>query len=141
MEHGKFAANMAAQGYVSLANDSVFYPSIAVNSHNQALMSFTISGPDFYPSSGYVMFNGDFRASDAHVAAAGQGVEDGFTGYPEYGGNGASRWGDYSAAGVNVDGSFWFADEYIAHLATDLTTRTSLANWATFVGNVRVGGD
>jgi hypothetical protein len=38
-----------------------------------------------------------------------------------------------------VDGSFWFADEYIAHPATDLTTRTSLANWATFVGNVHVG--
>jgi hypothetical protein len=141
MEHGNFSANMAAQGYVSLANDSVFFPSIAVNSHNQALMSFTISGPDYYPSSGYVTFNGDFRAGDVHVAAAGQGVEDGFTGYAAYGGNGVSRWGDYSAAGVNVDGSFWFADEYIAHPATDLTTRTSLANWATFVGNVQVGGD
>lgn len=138
VEHGSLSANMAGQGYVTLANDSVFYPSIAVNSKGQGLMSFTISGPDYYPSSGYVMLNGAV-AGDVHVAAAGQGVEDGFTGYPEYGGNGASRWGDYSAAGVNVDGSFWFADEYIAHPATDLTTRTSLANWATFVGNVHVG--
>ena len=137
-EHGSFAANMAAQGYVSLANDSVFFPSIAVNSHNQGLMSFTVSGPDYYPSSGYVMLN-DGSAGSVHIAAAGQGVEDGFTGYPEYGGNGTSRWGDYSAAGVNVDGSFWFADEFIAFPATNLETRTSLANWATFVGNVRAG--
>ncbi|MGH2486288.1 MAG: hypothetical protein ACRDHE_09770 [Ktedonobacterales bacterium] len=138
-KHGRLNGRVQSQGYVSLKNDSVFFPSVAVNGHNQALMSFTISGPDYFPSSGYVTFNGDFKAGDVHVAAAGQGPEDGFTGYPEYGGNGTSRWGDYSAAGVNVDGSFWFADEYIAHPATDLTTRTSLANWATFVGYVSVG--
>jgi hypothetical protein len=30
----------------------------------------------------------------------------------------------------------WFATEYIAHPATDTTTRTVLANWATFVAHV-----
>ena len=137
-EHGSFAANIAAQGYVSLANDSVFFPSIAVNAHNQALIAFSVSGPDYYPSSGYALLS-DTGAGDVHIAAAGQGVEDGFTGYAAYGGNGVSRWGDYSAAGVNVDGSFWFANEYIAYPATDLAHRTSLANWATFVGNVQAG--
>ena len=44
--HGTLTATMAAQGYVSLRNDSVFFPSIGVQPNGADVMSFTVSGPD-----------------------------------------------------------------------------------------------
>jgi len=63
------------------------------------------------------------------IAAAGQLPEDGFSGYPEFGGTGVARWGDYSAAAVNnLDNTIWMATEYIDNLP-----RTTFANWDTFI--------
>lgn len=70
---------------------------------------------------------------DVHIAAPGQGPEDGFTGYEPVGD--VARWGDYTAAVADGD-TVWFATEYIAHPPTNPTTRTLQANWATFVGHV-----
>ena len=67
--------------------------------------------------------------SSINIARAGNLPEDGFTGYPEFGGNGIARWGDYSAAAVdNVDNALWMATEFIPDL-----NRTAFANWATYV--------
>jgi len=74
-----------------------------------------------------------------HIAAAGVGPWDGFTGYPSFGSG--PRWGDYGAA-VADGNSIWLASEYIAqtctfaqYLATPLGqcggTRGSLGNWST----------
>lgn len=42
-----------------------------------------------------------------------------------------TRWGDYSAAVSDVNGTIWMADEYIVD-----QPRTTLANWNTFVSTV-----
>jgi hypothetical protein len=149
--HGSLSlhARMVKQGYVSVANNNVFFPSIGVNRFGQGVMTFTLSGPDYYPTSAYVTVNPVFGAGSVHIAGAGVGPADGFTGYASFGGNGVERWGDYSAAVADSDGSIWFASEYIAQSctvaewSTDSTcggTRTQLANWSTFVGHVSGSG-
>jgi hypothetical protein len=140
---------MVKQGYVSAANNNVLFPSIGVNAFGQGVMTFTLSGPDYYPTAAYVTVNAITGAGNIHVASAGVGPADGFTGYVAEGGNGVQRWGDYSAAVADTDGSIWFAIEYIAQSCTlaqwsvDSTcggTRTQLANWSTFVGHVSGSG-
>ena len=42
-----------------------------------------------------------------------------------------ARWGDYTAAVADADGSIWIATEYIPN-----APRTLLANWGTFIGRV-----
>jgi hypothetical protein len=147
-DHGNLTVHafMVKQGYVSSATDSVFFPSIGVNRFGQGVMTFTLSGPNQYPTSAFATINAIAGAGKIHIAGAGVGPADGFTGYPAVvGGNGVERWGDYSAAVADSDGSIWFASEYIAQSctlaqwSTDATcggTRTQLANWATFIGHV-----
>jgi hypothetical protein len=142
---GSLSATMAKQGYVTVANNSVLFPSIGVNPAGQGVMGFTVSGPDYYPSAAYVAVDATHGAGAVHISGAGVGPADGFTGYPEFGGGGVERWGDYSAAVAGQDGSIWLATEYIAQSCTvaeysaDPTcggTRTSLANWSTFITHV-----
>lgn len=132
------------QGYVSVAGNNAFFPSIGVTRDGQAVMTATLSGPDYYPTAIYVRIDWG-QAGNVHIAGASVGPEDDFTGYPEYGGNGVARWGDYSAAFAGTDGNIWVATEYIGQTCTlaqytaDQTcggTRTSLANWGTFITRV-----
>jgi hypothetical protein len=128
--HGNLRASMASQGYVSLANDNLLFPSIGVTAGGSAVMSFSVSGPDFFPSTGYAVIHESGHAGEVHIAGAGAGPEDGFTGYVAFGGSGVSRWGDYSAA-VAAGDTIWLAAEYIPGGA-----RTSLANWGTFISSL-----
>lgn len=121
-------AKMAGQGYVSVATDSVFFPTFAANGSGKAALSFTIAGPNTYPSTGYVTFGDEMKASSVHITGIGAAPSDGFTGYVFFGGNGVARWGDYSAAVVAPDGSIWLAAEYIPN-----APRTQLANWGTYI--------
>ncbi len=125
-----FAPSITGQSYVAVNGGSVLFPSIGVNADGKATMAFTVVGQSLYPSVGYANVTSS-GAGAIHVAALGVGPEDGFTGYPVYGGNGIARWGDYSAAVADGDGNVWFAGEYIPG-----GTRTLLANWGTFVGRV-----
>jgi hypothetical protein len=87
-----------------------------------------------------------YAPGDIHIAAAGQGVQDGFTGYKGERNPPRPRWGDYGAAAVDGN-SIWFAQEYIGQncsLADYLTpavgrcgnTRGPLGNWGTRVVKV-----
>jgi hypothetical protein len=111
-------------------------------------MAFTVVGRSFYPSAGYAVITAS-GVGDIHVAAAGAGPADGFSGYKYYGnppGTIRPRWGDYGAAAT--DGSaIWIASEYIAQTCTLAQyeaapfgacggTRTALANWATRISRV-----
>ncbi|HEX6799344.1 MAG TPA: hypothetical protein VF116_16670 [Ktedonobacterales bacterium] len=140
------SASMVKQGYVSVDGNNVLFPSIGVNAAGKGAMTFTVSGPGYYPSAAYALIDATHGAGDVHIAGAGVGPADGFTGYAAYGGSGVERWGDYSAAVADSDGSIWFATEYIAQTCTEAQytadstcggTRTLLANWSTFVGNVK----
>ncbi len=139
------SASMAGQGYVSANQENTLYPSIGVNASGGAVMVFTLVGPDYYPSAAY--FNLTGGDGNIHIVGAGQGPEDGFTGYKKSNGYAApSRWGDYSAAVAGPDGSIWMATEYIGQSCTDAQftadntcggTRSFYANWGTFVINVQ----
>lgn len=139
---GQVSGTMTNQGYVSLQFDSVMFPSIGVNPAGKGVMTFTVAGPDYYPSSGYATLDATNGASAVHVSGAGVGPEDGFTGYYPFSGDRVSRWGDYSAAVADEQGNVWMASEYIGQSCTlaqfeaDTTcghTRTILANWGTYV--------
>ena len=101
-----------------------------MNDFGVAVMSFSISGPDYFPSTGYVRILGPI-AGLVHVAGAGAAPEDGFSGYAAFGADGTARWGDYSAAVADSQGNIWIAAEFIPG-----TPRTQLANWGTFIGRV-----
>jgi len=126
---------IAKQGYVSINEESVLYPSVGVNGSGQGMLSFTFVGPDFFPSAAYASLSATSGAGNVHVSGPGALPEDGFSGYSFFGGSGrgarVSRWGDYSAVAVDESGNLWLATEYIPN-----APRSLLANWGSFVSNV-----
>jgi len=95
-------------------------------------MTFTLVGPDFFPSAAYTKIDLATGPGDVHVSGQGAGPEDGFTGYAFFGStNRVARWGDYSAAVADEAGNIWLAAEYITP-----RPRTFFANWGTFVTKV-----
>ena len=124
---GHLFARILHQGYVAVDGQNVLFPSIAVDRSGRGAMCFTLSGPGFFPGAAYVRFASGRAHGPIHVAAAGAGPEDGFTGYAAFQGNGTARWGDYSAA-VAADGAIWMGNEFIPG-----TPRTVNANWGTFI--------
>jgi hypothetical protein len=127
---GKLSGTIVKQGYVSVSGLGVVYPSVGVNKDGKGVMSFSLAGTSMYPSAAYVPI--DAKGTGAiTIVAPGAGPDDGFSGYPILGGDRAGRWGDYSAAVADVNGTIWFANEYIPN-----APRTSLANWGTFIGRV-----
>jgi hypothetical protein len=137
LESGALSATMIHQGYVAIAGNFTFFPSVAVNTDGQGLISFSISGPDYFPSLGYVRL-AEGATGEIHLAASGVGPDDGVTCYPALDptSNGSGRWGDYSAAVVDELGNIWFANEYIP-----AAPRTVNANWGTFIGHKIIGED
>ena len=92
-------------------------------------------GPDYYPSAAFVSIDTTSAApSSIQIAGAGAAPEDGFSGYgpiagcPTCSGDGVARWGDYSTAVADGDGTIWSISEYIPN-----APRTPLANWGTFI--------
>jgi hypothetical protein len=148
---GSGGSSLAGSGYVALGNDNLTYPAIGITTGGNGVMAFTVVGPDFYPSAGYALI-GSGGVSDIHIAAMGQGPDDGFTNYrlfanpPSF--TARPRWGDYGAA-VPWGGNVWLASEYIGQscdfstwLATNFrcgNTRTALGNWGTRISLVNAG--
>ena len=144
---GKVQGNIKKQGYVALANNNLTMPAIAMTAGGKGAIAFTIMGDDYHPSAGYVTIDAKGTVGPIHVAAAGVGVDDGFTSYKAFVGDPPrTRWGDYGAA-VTDGNTIWIASERIAQTCT-LTeyltgaigscgeTRTALANWSTQVSKL-----
>lgn len=141
--NGKVVQN----GYLALANNNLIYPALAVTPSGRGVMAFTVVGQDYYPSAGYASVDTLIGVGDIHIAAAGLGPQDGFTGYKIFVGDPPRpRWGDYGAAVLDGN-SIWMASEYIAQTCTlnqYLTapigscggTRATLGNWATRISKV-----
>ena len=138
--------SVVKDGYVAVAGDSVMYPAVAATASGAGVMSFTLAGPNSYPSAAYVKLDATRGAGSVTVVKAGNGPSDGFTGLNSFGGASVARWGDYGAAVVAADGTIWFAAESI-NQTCDLSgfvstnfrcgnTRTLLANWGTWIANV-----
>jgi hypothetical protein len=125
---GTLAAPVLRQGYLIVKNNHVLRPAVAVNPQGRGAIAFTLVGPDYYPSAGFVPIDTFSTGTTAQIAAFGAFPEDGFTGYPDFGGVGVARWGDYSCAVATADGSIWMTTEYIPD-----APRTDFANWGTRV--------
>ena len=87
----KLFAFMASQGYVAVAGDNVIFPSIGANNNGEAAMAFTLVGPDYFPSMGYMPLS-LWHSGNVHIGGPGTSPEDGFSGYVAYGGSGVARW-------------------------------------------------
>jgi hypothetical protein len=129
------------QGYVAVSGADVFFPSLGINDDGDGVIAFSLSGVNYFPSAAYVDVNDGKAAHTVHIAGAGQDPDDGFSGYPQFGGGGVGRWGDYSAAVADGE-RIWFASEYIPKACPSLTPtiplcRTTLANWGTSFATVR----
>jgi hypothetical protein len=129
------SAHIVNQGYIGISNGSVMYPAFAVSGGGNGVIGFSFSGTNFFPSAGYVRFSAGAVEQLVRKAGVGQNPEDGFSGYPEFGGNGVARWGDYSAAFVSPAGHLWFAGEFIPN--DILHPRTQFTNWGTFVSRTK----
>jgi len=149
------------QGYVAACNgacttgEDIMFPSIGVGPTGNGVMAFTLTGPDFFPSSAFVkvsMSSHGSLGSVIYTSATGQGAYDAVTEYENY--NAAvglpgyatvPRWGDYTWA-VWSGGKVFFATEYIQYpncsdsqFKTDPTcggTRDFFANWGTSLNQV-----
>ncbi|MDX6511981.1 MAG: hypothetical protein QOE36_1485 [Gaiellaceae bacterium] len=129
---GRLSASIVNQGIVAVNQQNLLYPSIGVRPDGKGVITFTLSGTDYYPSAAYSRLTAAGAEGVVHVAAAGVQPDDGFSGYRAFGGHGTGRWGDYSAAVADSAGNVWFAQEYIPG-----GPRTALANWGTFVSHIQ----
>lgn len=139
-----YSGGLFANGTLALPDANLTYGAAAVTRSGRGVIAFTVVGPNNYPSVGYASLDAKVGAGDVHIAAAGAGPWDGFTGIPYLGG-GRPRWGDYGAAATDGD-TIWTATEYIAqtcNLTEYLTaplfqcggTRGALSNWATRISS------
>ncbi len=133
-----------ANGTLALPDANLTYGAAAVTQSGRGVIAFTVVGPNDHPSAGYASLDAKLGAGDVHIAAAGAGPWDGFTGIPFFGSG--PRWGDYGAAAADGN-TIWTASEYIAQTCTlsqYLTaplfqcggTRAALGNWATRISAI-----
>jgi len=127
----RLTAKIINQGYLAVKSGNLLYPSIAVNKNGQGVLVVSVTGRGEFPSVGYADIENGRVNNAISIAASGAAPEDGFSGYLIYGGNGAARWGDYSAATVDPACQLWFAAEYVPR-----SERTPLADWGTFIATL-----
>ena len=125
-----------SQGYVRVAGETVSYPTLAINSTGGAVVTCSLIGPDFYPSAAFVPLDSHLKAKKLLISSLGAAPSDGFTGYAAIvgGTGGIARWGDYSEAQADENGSIWMAQEMVS--ASSATRRSQLANYGTHITKV-----
>jgi hypothetical protein len=125
---GVLAGTAMYQGYLLLNSNYLLRPAIAVNAQGSGAIAVTLVGPDWYPSAAVIPFTTGIAPSNLLVSRPGTLPEDGFTGYPDSGGVGVARWGDYNGAVATADGSIWMVAQYVGTYP-----RTDYANWNTYI--------
>lgn len=125
--------SVAQQGYVAAAGKYLLYPAILHTHEGTTTMVFTITSTTLNPSSAFaVMKSGNTSFGGITIAARGAGPHLSFA-LPIAG---RSRWGDYSAAALDPNGTgIWQATEYIPPVAN----QDPIDNWGTSV--FEVAGD
>jgi hypothetical protein len=125
---GTLAATVLKQGYLSVTNNHILRPAVAVNANGEGAIVFTLVGPDYYPSAALSAIDVNNPPGAIQIAGPGAAPEDGFTGYRPSPFAPNARWGDYSTARAAADGSIWMVTEYIPG-----GPRTTGANWGTYI--------
>jgi hypothetical protein len=105
------------QGYFTAKGEDIVFPSIGgTNDGKTAVATFTLTGPNYYPSSAYGTLSttgtGTLQSGKTmNIADLGMSPQDGFT---EYLKPLRPRWGDYNwAVYVPSAGGVYFESEYI----------------------------
>src|SRR6266566_176131 len=139
MPGGTLQAKIADQGYLSVRGNDVLNPAIGLDSSGNAVMVFTLTGPDFFPSAAFANITDKKKKLKVQIAGPGVAPEDGYSGYNAFtpGADGIARWGDYSAATADENGNIWIATEFIPAKSSGIPfTGTFFAHWGTFVARV-----
>lgn len=132
--HGSTGA-VSGQGYVAAGGGtSLMYPAIGLLPGGSGVMTFSVSGPTYYPGQAFMRFTGTGPKGTVNLDKSGSAPEDGFTCYTAAGFGPACRWGDYSAASSDGAGNLVMATEIIPD-----TARNTVANWGTYVAVSRPG--
>ena len=98
------------------------FPAIAATNSGSALMTFTLSGPDYYPSTAYAWLTSN--QATIHITALGKSPQDGFTEYQFFATGYAQlylyrpRWGDYRLGYIRSRNSRWNILRYKLHPVT-----------------------
>ena len=132
LRNGVLAGSVLNQGQIVVNGNHLLRPALAVNSQGRGAIAVTLVGPDYFPTAALIPFETFSTPSTLQVVGPGAAPEDGFTGYPDAGGIGMARWGDYNAAVAAADGSIWLVAQYIGNYP-----RTEYANWNTFVARTQ----
>jgi len=138
MPRGSLQAKIADQGYLSVRGNDVLNPAIGLDSSGNAVMVFTLTGPDFFPSAAFANITDKKKKFKVRIAGPGVAPEDSCFGYNScLGVDGIARWGDYSAATADENGNIWIATEFIPAKSSGIPgTGTFFAHWGTFVARV-----
>jgi len=129
---GTLKGSVRVEGMVSVDNNFLQRPSVALNHQGNGVIAFSLIGPDYFPSAAYIGFDKQQGAQGSvYVAGAGVAPDTGFSGAA----GGRQRWGDYSA-GVDEAGNIWVAAEYIPVVTFGAAAQGGSANWGTFVWRV-----
>lgn len=133
MSENGLKATVHGQSYVSAEGNSVIYPGIGVTAEGTAAAAFTLTGASYFPSAAYAHLTPS-HATSINIVAAGNAPQDDFSGYPEFGGAGVARWGDYSW-GVADGKSLWLGTEYIPG---GIDATSYFTDFGTFIYNVNL---
>jgi hypothetical protein len=131
---GALRAALSGNDYLTVKGQNLIYPAVAVDAdHDGGAMTFTLVGPNFFPSAAFIKFNSSGAHGPVNVLAQGIAPDDGFTGYVGSPSNEqlAGRWGDYSAAVADGENIF-IATEYISGAQRDI-----FVNWATSMSEIK----
>ena len=124
---------IAHQGYLATGGGaSLMYPAIGLNANGRGVLTFSVAGPNVYPSGAYIPFNHGPTGRSITVDGPGNLPEDGFTCYQQFGFGPPCRWGDYSAASSDGSGHIVTGDEMITNVERDPG-----ANWDTFIATLK----
>ena len=104
------SGSIAAQGYVASRGNYLIYPAIVHSASGSTGIVFTLTSGSINPSAAYVFASSGTNFGGVHIAALGAAPST----------DGASRWGDYSAAALDPNGTdLWMATEYVPSGFTD----------------------
>jgi hypothetical protein len=117
---------VVAQGYTAVKGANLLYPAIEALPHGPVAQVFTITGPSINPSIAY----NELGTAGVTTLETGAGPHVSFSDAAPFL---DPRWGDYSMAVPDPDGSgIWFATEYIPPAAD----QDPSDNWGTYVFEV-----
>lgn len=117
---------VVSQGYTAVKGANLVYPAIEALPHGPVAQVFTITSSTINPSIAY----NELGSSGVTTLVSGAGAHVSFSDAPPFN---ESRWGDYSFAVPDPDGSgIWLATEYIPPAAD----QDPYDNWGTYVFEV-----